>query len=220
MKITIANGGHEADYIIKMFQRRRSDVIVINSDQTLCNYLSASNKIEVINGSPTKKYDLTLAKINNSDIFIALSNDDIENYVACKMAKRLFDVNKTIAIVRNPKNVEVFKELGVDAVICGTYLLAESIKSESSFEELINVLTLEEDKILLTEIVVKENDFIVNKMLGDVRFPSTANFCCVYRKPNVIIPNGKTIIKAKDKVLLVTTPSNQKAIESFIHKGK
>lgn len=220
MKITIANGGHEADFIIKMFRSRKNDVIVINSDSNLCSYLSASNKIPVINGNPTKKYDLSIAQIQKSDIFIALSNEDIENYVACKMAKKLFDVNKTIAIVRNPKNVDVFKKLGIDAAISGTYLLAESIKSESSFEDLIKILSLEENKILLTEITVNEKDYIVDKMLRDVNFPQTANICCVFHNPNVIIPNGNTIIRAKDKILIVTTPENQQSIEEFIHKGK
>ena len=220
MKITIANGGHEADYIIKMFKSRKNEVIVINSDPSLCAYLSASNKIQVIHGSPTKKFDLSIAKIDDSDIFIALSSSDIDNYVACKMAKKLFNAKRTIAVVRNPKNVSIFKELGVDAAICGTYLLAESIKSESSFEELIKVLSLEENKILLTEITIKEKDYIAGKMLCDVHFPLTANICCVFHNPNVIIPNGKTVIRAKDKILIVTTPSNQQSIESFIHKGK
>lgn len=220
MKVSIANGSHEADYIIKMFNCRKNEVIVINSDPSLCSYLSASNKIQVINGNPTKRFDLSLAKIDSSDIFIALSNDDIENYVACKMAKRLFDVNKTIAVVRNPKNVDTFKKLGVDAVICGTYLLAESIKSESSFEELIKTLSLEENRILISEILIKEGDYISGKTLCDVHFPLMANISCIFRNPNVIIPNGKTTIKAKDKILVVTTPNNQKAIEAFIHKGK
>lgn len=36
MKVTIATGGHEADYIIKMFKSKKNDVILINSDPALC----------------------------------------------------------------------------------------------------------------------------------------------------------------------------------------
>ncbi|MFA6624155.1 MAG: NAD-binding protein [Bacilli bacterium] len=220
MTIVIANGGHEADYIIKMFNNKKNKIIVINSDEGMCSYLATSDKISVIHGNPTKKYDLSVANIDNADVFVALSSNDIDNYVACKMAKKIFKVKKTIAIVRNPKNVSVFKSLGIDAAISGTYLLAESIKSETTIESLIKTLSLEENKIILTEIVVKEKYAVANKTLAEIHFPSTANISCIYRNPNVIIPSGKTVIRPDDRLLIVTTPNRQEEIQEFIQEGK
>lgn len=85
MKIVIANGKHEADYIIGMYKKQKHDLIVINSNEETCKYLSAKTHLSIYHGSPTKEFSLESARIHGADLFIALASDDIENYVACKI---------------------------------------------------------------------------------------------------------------------------------------
>lgn len=218
MEVVIVNGNQEADFIIKMFLKRKDKIIVINSDKRKCEYLSATNKIKVINGSPTKLYDLTISGIENADIFVALSANDIDNYVACKMAKTIFNVKKCIAIVSNPKNVEIFKQLGIDSAISSTYLLAESIQSESNVENLIRTLSLEDD-IIISELIVLKKYFIVGKSLAELSFPNNVNISCIYRKPNIIIPNGSTVINENDKLVIITAKENQKQLINYLQRS-
>ena len=109
MKVVISNGNQSADYIISMYKENKDKVIVINDDEATCKYLSKKNQMDVIYGKSTKEYDLKIAQIDNADLFIALSNDDVTNYVACKMAKKLFNVKRCLAIVTNPKIVSIYK---------------------------------------------------------------------------------------------------------------
>lgn len=220
MKIVIAGGYHAADYIIKKFKSKQNKLIVINSKREIAQYLTKSNQIPVFYGEPFKYFVLDEANVEDADIFIALGNVDTDNFVSCLLAKKVFNVKKCICTVNNPKNVRLYRELGIDSVVSSTQLLATSILSESSIEDLIKTMSLENEQIVLTEVVIKPNYDIANKRIMDLNFPKQGNISCIYRKPNVIIPNGSTLILAKDKLLVVTTPKYQRDILAFIQKTK
>lgn len=216
MKIVIANGNQSADYLIKYFKNIHNKIIVINSSKDTIQYLTKSNKIAAFYGDPYKKQILDNAHIEQADLFIALGDVDTDNFVACQLAKKVYSVKKVICIVTNPKNVELFKSLGLDSVISSTYLLASSIVSESSLEKLTKSMSLENDKIVLSEVTIKENYQITNRQIMDINFPKTGTISCIYRKPNVIIPNGKSTILANDKLFVVSSKKDQKSIIEFI----
>ena len=220
MKIVIAGGSNTADYIIKNFKGHSNELTIINFDRDAANYLAKSAKLPVFYGDPTKAYCLRDAHVQGSDIFIALGNRDCDNYVSCLLAKRVFNVKKCICIVSNPKNVEVFKQLGIDSVISSTEQLVQSILSESSLESFIKTMSLEDEKIVLTEIVIKSTYNIAHKHIMDINFPKTGSIACIYRRPRVIIPNGSTLILPKDKLIVLSTPNEQKEIIAFVQKAK
>ena len=105
-------------------------------------------------------------------------------------------------------------------MISSTYLLAQTILNESSVENIIKTLSIEDEKIVMLEIGVEEEFSIVNKRLMDIEFPSNINISCIFRDPHVIIPKGDTLIKADDKLILITTPNDQDEIVEYIQKRK
>jgi trk system potassium uptake protein TrkA len=215
MRIVIANGRHEADFMIKKFIQDNHKLIIINSDQNFGRYISNNNHVPVLYGDSTKAYTLDDAGIHDADVLIALSTDDIENYVTCITAKRIFNVKRCVSLVRNPKRVDLFKNLGIDSVICSTYLLGESIKYESLIESFTKTLTLENDKIVITEMMIEEDMAISGKLIKNIKFPPRVNISCIYRDPEVIIPNGDSLIQSGDKLIIVSTPHDQEVITKF-----
>ena len=218
MNIIIANGTHEADFIIRKFKKEKHQLTVINSDKAFGDYISSSNHIPVLCGDPTKAYVLEDADVWDADVFIALSTNDIDNYVACITAKNLFNIKRVVSVVRNPKRVDLFKTLGIDSVICSTYLLGESIKNESILEDFIKTISIENEKIVISEITMDDDYLLANQMIRNAQIPSFLNISCIYREPEVIIANGDTIIMPQDKLVIATTPEfHQKAID-FIQR--
>lgn len=220
MKIVIAGGKHEADFVIKALKEEHHHLIVINQDRAFAEYISTSNDVPVFPGDPTKGYCLSDAEAQGADVLLALGNSDTDNYITCITAKRLFNIKKTVAKVRNPKNVEIFKKLGVDSVISSTYLLAQTILNESSVEKILKTLSIEDEKIVMIELGVEADFSLVNKRIMDIQFPKNINISCIFRDPHVIIPNGSTIIKPDDKLIIISTPNEQEEIIEFIRKKK
>ena len=220
MKIVITGGKHEADFIIKMLKEEHHQLIVINQDIEFAEYISTNNDIAVFPGDPTKAYVLSDAEADNADVLLALSDSDTDNYITCITAKRQFNIKRTVSKVKNPKNVELFKKLGVDSVISSTYLLAQTILNESSVENIIKTLSIEDEKVVMIEMGVEETYSLVNKRIMDISFPKNINISCIFRDPHVIIPKGDTIIKSDDKLIIISTPNEQDEIIEFIKKKR
>ena len=219
MKIVIADGFHEADYIISLFNTKVNDLVVINENEDICHYLSLYNDIPVMTGHCTKESDLKEAGAEDCDLFIALSEDDYKNYVACKTAKNI-GAKRCIATVINPKNVKVFKDLGIDMVVCSTYLLSEQIRNLTSIKNMVNSLSLEDNKVIILEIRITSDLSVTNKTLKEINISDLGSISCIMRSGQAIIPNGQTEILDGDIVLIVTTVESQQKIIDFFKRKK
>ncbi|MEG1527556.1 MAG: NAD-binding protein [Clostridia bacterium] len=217
MKIVIAGGNHEADYIVKMFKQDNNKLVIVNQDQTYCEYISKNNKIDCICGNPSSKRILDEIHIENFDLLIALTDNDATNYSICQMAKKLYLVKRCVCTVINPKNVELFKSLGIDGIICSTYLLAQTVKNHSQIDSLIKSLSIEDEKIAITELEVKANSVLVGKTLAELDLPTNINVSCIFRKPQVIIPNGQTAINGYDRLVIVCEPSKVDEVTRYVN---
>lgn len=220
MKLVIADGMHEADYIISLFNTKYNELIVINEDEYACKYLSLNNDIPVMKGRCTRENELREAGAENCDLFIALSEDDYKNYVACRTAKELLGAKRCIATVINPKNVDIFKSLGIDSVISSTYLLGERVNNITSVENLINSLSLEDDKIQIVELKLTEGLEVIGKSLAEINISDIGTISSVMHDNSPIIPNGQTILQENDKVIVVTTKDNTDKIINIFQRKK
>jgi trk system potassium uptake protein TrkA len=72
--------------------------------------------------------------MERADVVVAVTGDDEDNLIACQMAKRKFDVPRTVARVNNPSNVRIFKTLGVDVALSATEVLLDLLERELAKE--------------------------------------------------------------------------------------
>lgn len=218
LRAIIVGGDNSADYIIKSFAKNHIPVIVVNEDEDVAKFLSKQNHIDVYCSPTNKLFTYKDLEVFNYDLVVALENDDIKNYIIVTMLKRHFKVKRGICTVSNPDNVEIFRNLGIDTPISSSHLLAQQILNDSNIESIMKTMSLENDQIVITEITLKSSYKICNKALMNVKFPEEANISCIYRAPNVIIPNGYTVLKAGDRIVVCSTKTTQKHLVDFIKK--
>lgn len=221
MKVLICGGNQEADFVIRSFHHnRRNKIVVINDDEEIAKDLSNRYGIEVLDSDPTKLYSFEIADIYDFDLVIALMEKDADNFVCCHIAKDQFNIKKAICTVNDPNNVEFFEELGIDTAISASYLLTQRIEGESDIENITKTFSLQDDKIVITEITVLSTFECCNKSLMDLQLPRCGNITCIFRDPKVIIPRGDTIIKTGDNLVIASSPQDQKKLIRFIKKEK
>jgi trk system potassium uptake protein len=216
MKIVIANGNQQAEFILEMFNTKENHIIVINSSKQLAQEIAKKEHVSVVVGQPWRSFILEDADVYDADVFISLCDRDTDNYGCCILAKKMFNVKKCICVVNNPNNVELYKRLGIDSVVSSTYLLAQTIKSESSVESLIKTLSLENNKIMVMETPVLTNYAIANRRIMDINFPKYASIAAIYRNYQMIIPSGQIVLYPKDTLLIVCSPEDQNRILNYI----
>lgn len=156
MNILIVGGWKKADFLLNSLLSKKHKVTVIHDNYEYCKILSRKYDAPIICGDGSKQYILEEAKIYNADIIIAMTPKDADNLVICQLAKNVYGIKRTFATVANPKNVEVFKKLGVDTVVSATYIMAGIIEQIATVEEISNFIPLEGGKIVLMEIIIKK----------------------------------------------------------------
>lgn len=220
MKIVVAGGRNKADFLIGSLLDKQHEVIVINDEESYCTYLSEKYDIPVILGNPTKKYVLSEANVEDADILIALRPKDADNLAICQYAHSIFHVKKVVATVSNPKNVELFKKLGVNTVISATYTISKIIEQASTFENLVNTLSFENDKISINEILITKNCSFINQKISDINvLPKSAIICCILRDVQLVVPNGSTVLKEHDKLLVLCDTKYQDEVLCVFNEG-
>lgn len=211
MKIVIVGGSNEADFLISSLLNKNHKLLVINNDEKYCNYLAVTHNIAIVNGDPCKHYVLDDAHIYNYDILIALEAQDADNLAICQAAKRIYGIKKAVCTVSNPKNVQVFKKLGVNTVISSAYMVANMIEQATSLENLIKTLSFEDEKIILSEILVDRSFPVVQKQIMNIDLPQGIIISCIFRGNDMIVPNGQTVLLIGDKLIILSSPMNQEA---------
>ncbi|HLS99868.1 MAG TPA: TrkA family potassium uptake protein [Acholeplasma sp.] len=219
MRIIIVGGKNEADYMIGMFLKEKHQVLVINEDEEAAKYIADHYRIPVMVGDPTKSYVFEDANAYDYDVIVALTENDIDNYITCLTAKNLFRVKKAICRVLNPKRVDLFKKLGIHTAISSIYMLGQIIKEEANVKNMFKTLTMEDDQITITEIEVIESYGLHGKQIMNLNLPPRINISCILRGKHTIIPNGKTTIELGDKLLIVSATEDQKSIYKMLKEN-
>lgn len=220
MKVVIAGGDSQAEFIISMFKGKSNELIVINPSKQVAETLAKRCRVSVTTGYPWRKFVLEEAGAYDADVFISLCEKDTDNYASCIMAKNVFAAKKTICVVNNPKNVELYKRLGLDSVISSTYLLAQSIRGESSLASITKTLSIDNDKINVVEAIILSKYEICFKRIKDIAFPRYASIAAIYRNFQIIIPSGMVELQPKDTLLMVTAPSNIKKLLAYVQQER
>ena len=142
MKVCIAGGGRVGMYLAQSLLSHHHKVTIIEPQEALCRTLADTLDIPVICGDSLSFDTLRTADVASCDAFVAVTNTDETNLVACQIAKREFGVNRTVARASNPKNRDILHTLGVDTVVCGTDNLSHILEREIETDTIRQLLSL------------------------------------------------------------------------------
>ena len=121
MKIAVAGSSDYAKILVGLLAARNHKVTVIDKDKEFCEHVNA------VLGDPCRQFILEEAGIRNYDVILALGREDTDNFEICQMCRKVFGVRKAVCVVKNPRNVEVFRQLGMDMVINIPEMIADMI---------------------------------------------------------------------------------------------
>ncbi len=216
MNILIVGGRKKVDFLARSLLSKGHRVTIVHDNEDYCKYLSRTHDIPVICGDGSKIDILEEADIHKAKIIIAMTPKDADNLVICQIAKKVYGVKSSFATVNNPKNVEVFKKLGINSALSATYIVAGIIEQMAAMDEISNYIPIEQGKVVVMEIMVRDHFPVVGKALSDIKFPEQAIIGCIIRDVDSFIPRGRTVIQAEDRLIVLSPPEIQKDIIKLI----
>lgn len=155
MYIVIAGGGKIGEHLASVMLRIGNEVAIIEQDDATATRLSSvlNGRFLIIQGDGCMSRYQEDADIRRADVFVAAAGQDDTNLMACEIAQRVFDVPRCIARVNNPKNLRIFREVGIECV-SSTTLIATMIEEEAMLGGISVLSSLTHGNVALKEITV------------------------------------------------------------------
>lgn len=210
MYIVIIGGGSVGYYLCQALLKEGHEVLVLDKDTTKCERFGEEMGSVCIRGDGCEVSTLADSGVGRADVFIATTNEDEDNLVACQVAKHKFKVPRTIARVNNPKNEEIFKKLGIDCTIGVTNLILKHIEEELPAHPLTHLLTMVEEGAEIVEVKLEKNSKAINKAVKNLKLPQDSILALLIRnghKPKV--PTADTVLKLDDRLIALTSLENE-----------
>lgn len=219
MKSIIVGGGKIGYFLLKLLKERGYDVALIEKDEDACRKIAEDIDAEIICGDATLPDVLRDAGIENAEIVAAVTGKDEENLVICEIAKSEFQIKKSIARVNNPKNVVMFKKLGVDQIVCSTQVIANLVEYEFDKDVCKIIHTFERGAMILIEIQIEEGSRWMDCFVRDLNLPAECVIASLIRDEKVIYPRGDTQILKNDHILMITNHATLPEIKKRLQGG-
>ena len=209
MKIIIF-GANEIGFLIASQFYTANDITVIDEEK---NKLDAFNKLDIIfvDGNASGIDTLKQANIKEAELFIACTDSDELNIVACLTAKHLSSVS-TVCFVRKEgyksslgitKDAEYNCDFYVDNVIWPEELLTQEIFRIITVAKALDVENFAGGRARLLEYKIAENSILVNRMVKNCEFPKDTLIVGITRGEELFIPTGETVLHQDDRVIFM-----------------
>jgi trk system potassium uptake protein TrkA len=156
------------------------------------------------------------AGARQADVVLSLTPYDPDNLVACQIAQKVFGVPRTMALVNDPENEEVFRRLGITEVFSATRVIGSLIEGRTVYDEIIHLFPAAEGRLHVSEVVLDEGAPAVGQMLRSLPFPAESLVACIIRGEQVIVPDGEDQLRAADRLILLALPENQEQVLKFL----
>jgi trk system potassium uptake protein TrkA len=217
MLAIIVGGGRGGSYLARDLQSQGYQVKVVERRPEVVAKLRQEIEGEVVCGSGSSPEILAQMGTDKVQLFVALTRNDEDNLVACRLAKHHFKVPRVIARVSNPRNEWLYtKAWGVDVAISQTHLTAKVIEEEIGLGELVTLLKLNRGEAALIEVRLPATSPALGKAIRDLSLPTDTVIASIIREGKLVIPRGDTALQQDDELLAVSTVAAEKSLKNIL----
>lgn len=203
-RIIIAGGGNIGHRLAEKLERRYQ-VKIIETNQDRCVHLSEElEKTIVLQGNAADKEMLLEENIEDTDVFIAVTNDDEANIMASMLAKRV-GARKVITLISNPDYVDLIQGGEIDIAVSPQQTTIGSLLTHIRRGDVVNVHSLRRGAAEAIEAIAHgdhRSSKVVGKRLDEIPLPSGATIGAIVRKKEVLIAHDHIRIEPDDHVIL------------------
>jgi trk system potassium uptake protein TrkA len=145
-----------------------------------------------------------------------VTGDDEDNLVICQMAKHHFNAPRTIARVDNPKNGELFRELGVSDVISATRNALAAIEQDIPMHDLLHLAQLQHGDIEVIEAQITEDSPAVGHVARQLSLPDGCILFALIRGDVLEVIRSDTVLRPGDKVVALSRTDCQDDVQRLL----
>ena len=214
MKIVILGAGRIGGSLARNLSNSNYEVCIVDENKNKLSDLEDKLDIMTVEGHASQLSTLKKSGLDEETIIIAVTSNDEVNIVACQIAKKVFNVKKTICRFKDNSYFEQLAIFG-DGVI--DIPISPEDEITSYLKELIDhpgagqIETFANGKVKLVSVKAKKKGKLVGRELKGIKddMPDVDAFiAAIYRKGHPFIPSGDTVIKENDEIYFISSESD------------
>lgn len=220
MKAIIVGAGEVGYHIADRLSREGHDITIIERDRVREQMLADKVNALVIHGNGASGEILESAGIDKADLFIAVTDQDEVNLVACIMAGE-YQVPSKIARIKsieyshNEGKLNAAK-FGIDLLINPQTVVADEIFHVVQYTAASEVAEFADGRVVFLGYPISDKSPLAGislMELGDIRGLYRLVITAINRGEKTIIPRGEDTIQVGDIVYIVCNKQDLSAIE-------
>jgi trk system potassium uptake protein TrkA len=158
----------------------------------------------VLNGEASQKELLLEESIEETDVFLALTNSDEANIMSSLLAKRL-GARKVMTLINNPAYVDLVQGGEIDVAISPQQATIGSLLTHVRRGDVVNVHSLRRGAAEAIEAIAHgdhSSSRVVGKAIEDIDLPEGTTIGAIVRDNEVLIAHDNTVVQSDDHVIL------------------
>jgi len=215
--VMLLGGSRVAFYLAQLLEKHGLEVKIIEKDYKHCKELAGQlDEAIILNGDGSDIDLLQDEGVQNTDLFVALTEDDKLNILVSLMAKRL-GANKTIAQVRRSDYLPLIEAVGIDVAISPRLLTAEAVLRFVRNSEFLSISVLEQGSAEVYEIILTSRmRRMIDKPIKALGLPKGILIGAVFRNNDVHIPSGDDVLLPGDRIIIFAAAAVVRRVEHFL----
>lgn len=199
----------------------RTRVTLIDKDPEVCKAFSERfREILVIHSDITDEDIMQEEQLTNSDLLVALTDNDELNVITASYAKRV-GIARSIALIKHNNNyIRMARFLDIDVVISTTDTTVESLLRYLRGSNVSSIHTLFDGQLEIIEYIIPSTSPLVGKTLKEIDMRTKALVAGITSSDGVShIPTGDSIIEANSTLLIVVKLEHTVFIENLFGRN-
>lgn len=217
MRVILIGGGETIEtiyFLTRLFTRRGHKVTVIDRNSAEAKTLSRRVRATIIVGDGSAPDVLEQAGARRADALLSLSPYDPDNLVACQIAKKLYGVPRTMALVNDPDNEDVFRRLGISIVFSATRIIGGLIESHTVNDEITHLFPAAEGRAQVVDVELTARSPAAGKCLRELELPVSSMVACIIRGEDIMVPREDSRVLPSDHLILIMRPDDRDEVLS------
>ena len=176
--------------------------VIESSKVKACELASEHENALVFEGDPTDRWFLNVEGIGQTDTFMALSDDDEDNLIACLQAKSM-GVNRTIALINHLGYTTGFAQDLIDIIISPQELIASQIISSIYHKHFIRTRSFSRGHAIVFEWKIISDSKWCGRQCGDIMQWAGMTVLAVYTGQEILLHNLNMVLEQGYVVILM-----------------
>ncbi len=172
----------------------------------------------VLQGDALSEDLLEEANFENADLAIALTNNDETNILASLLAKRA-GTPRTVALINKSAYSALISPLDIDIVINPRAITVSQILRHVRRGRVLAAFSIGDDFGEALEVEILDTSMVTDKDLRVLKMPAGSIVGAILRGDDVVIPRGRTMIRAGDRVVLFSMAAALRRVEQMFAVG-